>query len=1405
MYSILFNQWCRKLLPLCGSLLLMISAHGQTANLAPYNSSTRVSYVRTWEANAPVQIADSLMRRPVTDVQQITKYVDGFGRPLQTVIKQISPNLKDLVTLNRYDSFGREQLKYLPFVANVYQSGDVTNDGDFKFSPYQQDSVFNKGQFTGQTFYYGQTSFEPSPLNRPLNTYAPGNSWVGAGRGIAIQYLFNVISDSVRIWDIGAAIGSLPVNSGIYSAGLLQKTIVTDEQSHQVIEYKNKDGQLLLKRAQLANVPGTGHVGWLNTYYIYDSLDNLRFVLQPRAVELINTTSGNWTITQSIANELCFRYEYDARKRAIIKKIPGAGEVWMVYDLRDRLVMTQDSVLRAGSPAKWLVTEYDSLNRPFRTGLLTDANNRSYHQNLAYNSISYPNTSSNYEVLTQTYYDDYSWVAGTGSGLGTDIDSSFFTNTNYFLTSYGTSPYYPVRMSRSLQTRGLQTGSQTKVIPSTSTYLYNVSFFDDHGRVLQTRSTNYTTGKDTVSTQYAFNGKVLRTLLKHQKAQNTAQSHVITTKLEYDHAARLKKIWKNIDNQSTDQLIDSIQYNELGQTRIKYLGSAVDSLVYDYNIRGWVTDINKSYLTGTASHYFGMELGYDNATAAAAGTSYINLQYSGNIAGAIWKGGGDGVSRKYDFSYDNVNRLKAAAFTQNSTGTSWDSTSIDYSVSNLTYDANGNILSMNQSGLKGTTSSLIDQLTYTYVNSNKLSQVQDARNDSLSTLGDFHYKGSKQASDYGYDGNGSLTHDNNKAIDTIIYNYLNLPQQIHLKGKGNVLYTYDAAGNKLSKRIMDSLSMHAITTLYLGGLVYQQQDTITNPTGGIDTLQFVLHEEGRARWAFHRWTSGATGYKWEYDFFEKDHLGNTREVLTQQRDTAQYLATMEAAYRATENALFYNIPSSCVWSYYVNGSTNPFGTTITNPNDSVCRISGSTPKEGPAIILKVMAGDIYRVGVNGYWKSGQSSTGTTDATTEILSSLANGIIGISGTTKGSYSTLSNTTTSPLLGGVNAFRSSDNPTPPTNPKAYLNYISMDDQFNYDSTASGAQVLGGPDTLRTLATGTIRINKNGYLYIYLSNETKSVSVFFDNLSVTHYSGPLLEETHYYPFGLTMAGISDKALKANYAENKYRYNKGSELQNKEFTDGTGLEMYETHFRELDPQLGRWWQSDPKPDYAESPYAALKNNPELHNDPMGDTIRVNGGLWANIAVGYALLKLSKSPTAAVAIQKLANSHNVFTINLTNGSSHTLPTDVSKAYAKELVSHGNRQADDPRIQGGSGAEIYWNMSEPVFQKGSFNRVAGGIINLAHELFGHGLDANNGNLNDEKAREYMDKSEVQATHMENKIRSELGIPLRTYYSVSTYYDDIGQQHYFGINRIIVGTRSTFYPDYDYEKENPPQK
>lgn len=91
-------------------------------------------------------------------------------------------------------------------------------------------------------------------------------------------------------------------------------------------------------------------------------------------------------------------------------------------------------------------------------------------------------------------------------------------------------------------------------------------------------------------------------------------------------------------------------------------------------------------------------------------------------------------------------------------------------------------------------------------------------------------------------------------------------------------------------------------------------------------------------------------------------------------------------------------------------------------------------------------------------------------------------------------------------------------------------------------------------------------------------------------------ILDEASYYPFGLTMAGISSKA--ADGLENKRKYN-GIEFEN-----DFDLNTYDAFFRELDPQTGRWWQIDPKIEDMEqwSPYASNYDNPITYSDPLGD-----------------------------------------------------------------------------------------------------------------------------------------------------------------------------------------------------------
>src|SRR5699024_2783546 len=121
-------------------------------------------------------------------------------------------------------------------------------------------------------------------------------------------------------------------------------------------------------------------------------------------------------------------------------------------------------------------------------------------------------------------------------------------------------------------------------------------------------------------------------------------------------------------------------------------------------------------------------------------------------------------------------------FTQYTSG--WNtSAGVNYS-STVSYDANGNIMSLNRKGLISTSSGTVDNLTYGYQTySNQLSYVTDNGGTSAK-LGDFK-DGHTGTGDYSYDANGNLKKDLNKDISSISYNYLNKPEQINFTGNGS--------------------------------------------------------------------------------------------------------------------------------------------------------------------------------------------------------------------------------------------------------------------------------------------------------------------------------------------------------------------------------------------------------------------------------------------------------------------------------------------------------------------------------------------------------------------------------------------------------------------------------------------
>ena len=888
-----------------------------------------------------------------------------------------------------------------------------------------------------------------------------------------------------------------------------------------------------------------------------------------------------------------FHYRYDGRGRQIAKQVPGTdGETVVVFDQLDRPVLSQDAAQRARR--EWAWTKYDALGRIVLSGLvvrgdtagqvtvqaLADANAtpESQYEQRAADGAAYPHfvtTDQSFPrlgqqgfgpgtVLSATYYDDYNFD-NDAAGVA---DASYNTSTDgQFLA--GAAP-----AADAVRTTGMTTRTKTRVLgvdpadPTQAAWLTTTTFYDERARPVQVQATNARKGLDLLTTQLDFTGKVVQSVAVHE-----GPNHAPVTVAEfftYDHTGRLLTTRQQLPGEARPVRIDSVAYNELGQTTQKTMGTGrlAQQVDFAYNIRGWLTQLNDPYHP-VAGDLFNLSLHYDQDFSKGY------EQYNGNLTGQTWRSSRDGVQRAYGYVYDPLNRLlqgdfvartAAAAATPNTAGL-WKSEEDNYRLSFASYDDNGNLLTLRRRGLLANATharakqfGAVDALTYAYAG-NRLQAVDDAVSTNqlprplnyngapTSLAGDFQEGGAHLGQEYLYDANGNLTQDRNKGLTGIAYNHLNLPRLIRFGiGADSLVFRYSAAGQKVAKLVYQT-GQPVRRTDYLGPYQYEQ-----------DSLRFFPHAEGRVL-RFANTTSGAVRYQREFTF--KDHLGNLR-LAYRLGQVRTYTATLEqdAPTHGRESQQFDSLSVSPPVAQPV-GSRARTGTYAARLN-----AGGSAPQPlGPLTQFAVQKGDTVRVTAPGMYPQATNNNSFAFSLAGFVASLLNPApgapAGADGARRGGLPLLQIglnaavlNTLAQLPGGV--------------PKGYLRVLS----FNEDSVLVDQRTVqltaAALNNYEALATGPLVVQQNGYVSVYVGNES-AADVYFDDVAVEHRQGLQVQENQYDPFGLDLAGVSGAAPGLSL-KNFYQFN------GKENQLDLGLNWNHQDWRFFDYQIGRWHVVDPE-----------------------------------------------------------------------------------------------------------------------------------------------------------------------------------------------------------------------------------
>ncbi|WP_281228729.1 RHS repeat domain-containing protein [Flavobacterium aquiphilum] len=599
---------------------------------------------------------------------------------------------------------------------------------------------------------------------------------------------------------------------------------------------------------------------------VYNKTGQLIKSIQPNGYVANTTIVGTPDHMKTTNNNFASTFKYDGLGQLI--EATSVDEGTSRFDYRDdgQISFSQSALQLQNKEVSY--TKYDDLARPVASGVAkTDWQSRSdefetvVHKEQTFTVYDYPQNYANY-------------VEELPSNLTLEnvLASAGISATNY--------------MQQNLS--GNVAVTFTK--PATTITAISWYSYDIYGRIEWMVQYNEGIGAKTIHYYYDHKGNV--TSVVFQKDKNAEQ---FIHRYTYDANSVLIKV--ETATYGTPFITHAdYSYYQTGELKRVNIAQGLQGLDYVYTLGGQLKSINHPSLDsakdpgldgliGSPNAFvkpdvFGITLDYYEGDYLRTGRNIMSspsagADYNGNIKAARWANkdssmdlSGSTINPKaYLYNYDRNNWLTGATFGDANKSTAEISPLSKYKETGLTYDANGNIKSLQRTDENG---AVVDNLTYNYTNAgkNQLNSVSD----SAAATADITDIENQNPNNYVYDAIGQLTQN----ISENLYYFYNTQGLVSEVKKGSsilVKFFYNERGQRIRKESYNS-STGALqsTTFYALDLSGNTLAVYNLPTGG-GIVQTDLSIFGLSRLGVYNRASATSSYE------ITDHLGNVRAVI----------------------------------------------------------------------------------------------------------------------------------------------------------------------------------------------------------------------------------------------------------------------------------------------------------------------------------------------------------------------------------------------------------------------------------------------------------------------------------------------------------------------------------------------